>query len=135
MVLKVVYFIKKGKVGLILPEYDNFELLRIRQGHYFGEADLLRNREVRLYSMQALETCELYILSKKLFKKIYFQNFRDLGEEILANAILREARFKELETEAKEMLEAEKQGKKEKKRSGQKSLESSLSTKNAWLTN
>lgn len=96
---------------MILPEFDNFELLQINKGHYFGEADLLRNREVRLYSMQAIEHCELYILNKRQFKLIFFQNFRELGEEILANALIRESRFKELEAEAKQMLE-KKKGKK-----------------------
>lgn len=88
----------------MLPDSNNFEILHINAGYYFGEADLLRNREVRMFSMQAVVDCELYLLNKKPFKTIFFQTFREMGEEILENAIVREAKFKYLEGEAKKLL-------------------------------
>lgn len=85
---------------MVIPELKSMEISQITTGYYFGEADLLRNREVRMFSVRAIEDCELYLLNKKPFKHVFFRHFRSFGEEMIANAIIREARLKSRQQEA-----------------------------------
>ncbi len=36
-----MYFIKKGSVSLVIPEFDNFKFYSIPEGYHFGETDIL----------------------------------------------------------------------------------------------
>ena len=61
-----VYFIKKGKVSLVLRKYNNFKFLEIQKGYYFGEVELLFE-EIRKYTYMAETDCYLISISKEHF--------------------------------------------------------------------
>lgn len=92
----VVFFIKSGKVAFIIPDCNNFPFLKIKQGYYFGEIDLLFHGEIRKHTTVALKECEFYVLNKKDFKKVFIQEFRDVGLEIARVALERKKRTKVL---------------------------------------
>mmetsp|Transcript_11549 Transcript_11549/g.10010 ORF Transcript_11549/g.10010 Transcript_11549/m.10010 type:complete len:87 (+) Transcript_11549:1069-1329(+) len=78
-----VFFIKEGKVAYILQKYKNFPFLKIRSGYFFGEVDLLFYGEIRKYTAVAVKDCELYVLNKKDFKKVFLVEFREIFDELL----------------------------------------------------
>jgi CRP-like cAMP-binding protein len=66
-----VYFVKSGKLALVIPDSGNFKFLMIKPGSYFGEIDILFYGEKRKYTIMTTKKCEFYVLSKKHFKLIY----------------------------------------------------------------
>ena len=63
-----MYFVSKGMVGFVLPEFKNTVYLVIEPGDFFGHLEidpvLFENSKVkRSFSAMALNTCELMILS------------------------------------------------------------------------
>jgi hypothetical protein len=85
----LVFFLKSGKIGYVLPKYKNFAFLKITAGYFFGEVDLLFYGEIRKYTALALRDCEFYVLNKKDFKKVFLMEFRDIGVELYNNAYQR----------------------------------------------
>jgi len=76
-----IYFIKKGEVGLALPEFNNEIFLRIKEGDYFGETDILY-ATARTFSVMATTQVELLSLDRKNFIHIFFKQFRQIGAVI-----------------------------------------------------
>ena len=73
-----MYFVKQGTVSIQLEEFENYSILYIRSGEYFGEEDLMFG-ETHMYTYKAETDCELLLLDKKFFTKIFFNEFRDIG--------------------------------------------------------
>lgn len=61
-----------------MEEFENYPVLYIRLGEYFGEEDLMFG-ETHMYTYKAETDCELLLLDKKYFTKIFFNEFRDIG--------------------------------------------------------
>ncbi len=96
----LVFFLKKGKVAFVLKEYKNFEFIKINEGYFFGEVDLLFYGEIRQYTARAIKDCEFYVLNKKDFKKIFLVDFRDIGAEMYDNGHERKVRTRRIYKEA-----------------------------------
>ena len=95
-----MYFIKSGKVAAILPSFNDFRFLKIKEGYYFGELDLLFYNEIRKYTYMAAKDSELLVLSKKHFKNIFFIEFREIGMDFINNAYLRKKKTRKIFKEA-----------------------------------
>ena len=95
-----MFFIKSGKVAAILPNYNDFRFLKIKQGYFFGELDLLFYSEIRKYTFMATKDSELLVLSKKHFKNIFLIDFRDIGMNFVNNAYIRKQRTRKVFKEA-----------------------------------
>ena len=54
-----IYFIGKGKVEMVLPEYHNRSFVQISSGYEFGELDFLEDQTIRSFTVRAVEDCEL----------------------------------------------------------------------------
>eukprot|EP01017_Pseudomicrothorax_dubius_P011259 TRINITY_DN14181_c0_g1_i1.p1 TRINITY_DN14181_c0_g1~~TRINITY_DN14181_c0_g1_i1.p1 ORF type:complete len:528 (+),score=96.67 TRINITY_DN14181_c0_g1_i1:60-1586(+) len=89
-----MFFIKSGKVAAVIPEHDNFKFMKIKIGGFFGEMDLIFYDEKRKYTFMSTRDTELYVLNKKNFKSVFFQEFRDIGMEVLQIAFERKVRMK-----------------------------------------
>eukprot|EP01016_Furgasonia_blochmanni_P050636 TRINITY_DN7853_c0_g1_i4.p1 TRINITY_DN7853_c0_g1~~TRINITY_DN7853_c0_g1_i4.p1 ORF type:complete len:509 (+),score=76.90 TRINITY_DN7853_c0_g1_i4:64-1590(+) len=87
-----MFFIRSGKVAYVLPQYNNFRFLKIKSGYFFGEVDLLFNNEIRMLTAMAVKDCELYVLNKKDFKKVFIMEFRDIGLDLIQIAYERKRR-------------------------------------------
>ena len=96
---------KSGELAFTLDNFHDFRFLKIKEGYYFGELDLLFYGEIRKYSAKALTDCELLVLNKKHFKNVFFVEFRDIGEQIFKNALKRRIRTKKIYKEAVEHCE------------------------------
>ena len=83
-----MYLIRSGEVHLTIKEHNYFPFMIIAAGSYFGEVDLLFG-EQRKYTTVANTECELLVLSKKNFMKIFFNEFREIGAEVHMNALQR----------------------------------------------
>lgn len=83
-----IYFIKKGVVGIGIKELNNFCFMKISQGYYFGEVDILFGG-TRKFSFISQTDCELLWISKKNFTKIFINEFSSIGHEIYRNALRR----------------------------------------------
>ena len=95
-----MFFVKSGRLAFVLDEFPGFRFLKIKEGYYFGELDLLFYGETRKYSAKALTDCELLVLNKKHFKNVFFVEFRDIGEQLFNNAVKRKIRTKKIYKEA-----------------------------------
>ena len=100
-----MFFIKSGTIAYVLDEYKDFRFLKIKEGYYFGELDLLFYGEIRRYSAKALTDCELLVLNKKHFKNVFFVEFREIGEQIFNNSFNRKNRTKTIYKEALEFCQ------------------------------
>jgi len=94
-----MYFIRKGRVDIVLREFNNFPFITVEKGYYFGEVDLLLG-ETRKFTFRASEETELLALSKKDFTKIFIQEFKDIGAEIYHNALRRRVKYLKTQKEA-----------------------------------
>ncbi|CAD8166109.1 unnamed protein product [Paramecium octaurelia] len=101
-----IYFVKSGKLALVIPENDNFKFLMIKPGSYFGEIDILFYGEKRKYTIMTTKKCEFYVLSKKHFKLIYLNQFRDEGAKMIKEAQKRKQMIKSAYEEAIQFIEA-----------------------------
>jgi CRP-like cAMP-binding protein len=86
-----VYFIKKGTVALVLRDHKCFKFQTISQGYYFGEIELLFE-EIRKYSYMAETDCILLTITKQNFQRIFFDEFRDIGNQLYHDAFRRKLR-------------------------------------------
>ena len=57
--LNGIYFIAKGRVEIVLPEFHNRPFVQITKGHEFGELDFLENITRREFTVRAAHDCEL----------------------------------------------------------------------------
>lgn len=87
----------------MLPKFHNFKFLKVREGYFFGEVDLLFHGEIRKYCAVAVKDCEFYVLNKKDFKKIFLVDYRDIGTELYINAHPRKVRTRKVYKEALEI--------------------------------
>lgn len=58
---------------MVIPFYDNFKFLSIKEGYFFGELDLLFHHDVREYTYMAEENIDILVLNRCNFKKIFFE--------------------------------------------------------------
>jgi CRP-like cAMP-binding protein len=118
-----VYFIKSGSVSLVLTQYNNFKFLEIQQGYYFGEVELLFE-EIRQYTYLAETDCELLCITKKNFQRIFFEEFREIGNQIYHDAYSRKFRTRVTYNKAlkfcKKTQQQQEDDKKSKGKQGQK---------------
>lgn len=63
-----IYFVKSGKVAVVLPQYNNFKFILIKTGTYFGEIDILFYGEKRKYTCMTTKECEFYVLTRRHFR-------------------------------------------------------------------
>ena len=86
-----MYFLSKGMIGFILPEFKNAVYLLIEVGDYFGHLEVdstLQNKDKpkRKFTAMALNTCEMMILSISSLKGKFNNNInldiRDFYPEI-----------------------------------------------------
>ena len=79
-----IYFIIKGSVEYVLPQYNDTPYWKISKGERFGDLEILRwftggrtDTERRLFTAKAKEDCEILVLSKTdlflLYKKYQMQ--------------------------------------------------------------
>ena len=73
-----MYFLRKGTVGLAIPEYYNEIFITISEGGYFGETDIIFGTH-RKFTFAAVTPVELLALERKHFVKIFFKEFKDHG--------------------------------------------------------
>jgi signal-transduction protein with cAMP-binding, CBS, and nucleotidyltransferase domain len=73
-----------------------FQICHLVDGDYFGEIALLVPKQKRIANIIALETCQVYKLERKSFKKVMEAN-KDLYRQILDQAKLRHSDTKEIE--------------------------------------
>ena len=83
-----------------------YDYVLISQGYFFGELDLLFYGEIRKYSVVAVKDCDFYVLNKKDFKTVFFQEFRDIGMQVVDNAYSRKIRTKKVYKEAIKHVES-----------------------------
>lgn len=98
-IVSLVYFVRAGQVSIVLREYRNFKFMTVTRGYYFGEVDILFG-DTRKYTYIADEDTELLSLAKKNFQKVFFQEFRDVGNQMYANAVKRRQRTAKTQKEA-----------------------------------
>ena len=85
---------------MILEKYNNFEFLKIKEGYFFGESELLFNKDQRTNTIVATKNLELLVLSKKDFYDIFMSKFRNIGADIAGNGYIRNKRVKKIKREA-----------------------------------
>ena len=90
-------------MGYVIPEYKNECYLKVREGYFFGEIDLLFYGEVRKYTAIALRECEIYVLNKKDFKQVFLMEHRDIGTALYTNAYKRKQRIRKAYKDALEV--------------------------------
>lgn len=76
-----VFFIKKGLVGFVIPQYNNEIFITVSEGNYFGESEII-NGVSRNFTIIALESTDILILERKHFVKTFFKEFKDVGNKI-----------------------------------------------------
>ncbi|CAD8107800.1 unnamed protein product [Paramecium sonneborni] len=89
-----IYFVKSGKLAIVLPDQQNFKFMMIKPGSYFGELDILFYGEKRKYTIMTTKPSEFYVLSRKDFKSIYLHQFRDEGQILVNEALQRKIMIK-----------------------------------------
>ncbi|CAD8096961.1 unnamed protein product [Paramecium primaurelia] len=89
-----IYFVKSGKLAIVLPDQQNFKFMMIKPGSYFGELDILFYGEKRKYTIMTTKPSEFYLLSRKDFKSIYLHQFRDEGQILVNEALQRKVMIK-----------------------------------------
>ena len=73
----------------VIPEYDDFCFMTIKEGYFFGEQDILFNNETHLHTFKAYTDVVLYVLNKQQFQNIFFLQFRPIGVSIASNSYIR----------------------------------------------
>ena len=77
-----MYFVKQGHALMTWDQYESVPIGVFGPGSIFGEIEVYKNTR-RMFSCWAVTDLELFVLSKKNFKRIYFQNFPELGKKHL----------------------------------------------------
>ncbi|CAH1376699.1 hypothetical protein MTP99_018105 [Tenebrio molitor] len=89
-----MYFLASGTVAVSSP--SGKEICHLVDGDYFGEICLLIPKQTRIATVVALETCEIYNLDRKSFRKC-LQTNSQLYKEIQLQAKRRYFSAKEIE--------------------------------------
>lgn len=57
-----IFFLVKGKVAYVLPEFDDIPFVNIHPNDYFGDIDYVSkdNDGKRQFTVKALDHCEMY---------------------------------------------------------------------------
>ena len=78
-----IYFLLKGKVEYVLPQYQDSPYSVITEGLHFGDLDLIFNildhedalsrinQERRIFTVKAKEDCQILVLNKADFSKLH----------------------------------------------------------------
>jgi hypothetical protein len=64
-----MYFIRKGKVRVILPNGEVVAILK--EGDHFGEIALLEENSVRTATIKAVGFCDLFVLTKEDLETVF----------------------------------------------------------------
>ncbi|CAD8153584.1 unnamed protein product [Paramecium octaurelia] len=99
-----IYFIREGSVSLCIKECDYHPFVTIEVGQYFGEIELIKETQ-RKYTAIAQKQCELLSLSKSNFYKIFFSEFREIGEEVHEDARRKKRDYEDKFTKTKAYLQ------------------------------
>ncbi|CAG9314440.1 unnamed protein product [Blepharisma stoltei] len=102
-----IYFISSGRVCFIYG-YDNIVYRVLQEGHYFGDAEVVRN-VLRKYNICAETDVVLLVMTKKLIEKIQFE-FPAVWKEIVHFADEREKKIIKALAEMKALVKANKNG-------------------------
>lgn len=76
-----MFFIKEGQVQFCMKEYDYQPFYTLMDGKHFGEFELINEKE-RQHTVIAHKDCELLSLNKQNFYKIFFSEFKEIGQEL-----------------------------------------------------
>ncbi|CAD8155630.1 unnamed protein product [Paramecium octaurelia] len=99
-----IYFIREGSVSLCIKECDYHPFVTIDTGQYFGEIELIKETQ-RKYTAIAQKQSELLALSKSHFFKIFFSEFREIGEELHEDARRKKRDYEDKYTKTKAYLQ------------------------------
>ena len=80
-----MYFIKKGMVAYVIPEANNLPFMKVSQGNYFGEIDVIF-RETRRFHVIAYTDLELIFVEEEPFHKIFMHEFSEVGNIMKSRA-------------------------------------------------
>ena len=101
-----IYFILKGSVEYVLPEYNDAPYWKISKGERFGDLEILRwfsggrkEQEKRIFTAKAKEECEILVLSKTdLF--LLYKKYQEQTKAIFQGSDLRLQHTKNLKARA-----------------------------------
>lgn len=77
-----VYFVNKGFVVMTWDEFQEIPVAVYEKGMWFGDFEVYKNVS-RLFSCVTLTDVELFALSKRDFRRIFFGTFTDFGNYFL----------------------------------------------------
>ncbi|XP_056633376.1 potassium/sodium hyperpolarization-activated cyclic nucleotide-gated channel 3-like [Diorhabda sublineata] len=84
-VAEYLYFIYSGTVAIYT--FSGIELCHLEDGAYFGEISFVLKKDIRPFSVIAVETCQLYKIHKKDVEKI-FSRHKNIHETMIKQAKL-----------------------------------------------
>lgn len=73
--IEEIFFLIKGKAGMVLPQFKDSVYLVIEEGYYFGDLDYVWtdangvNDGKRKFQIKALKNCDLLTISKTDLQK------------------------------------------------------------------
>lgn len=61
-----IFFVTRGKFGMVLPDFEDFLYVEILPGDYFGDLDYVCEQEEnkRIFTVKAMKQSEVYTLNK-----------------------------------------------------------------------
>jgi CRP-like cAMP-binding protein len=80
-----MYFIMSGSVALVLPEFDDFDFIKISAGYHFGDIELIYD-ERRRFTIMAKEDTKILKLPQKIFQQVFFHDFPLQGTKLFKEA-------------------------------------------------
>jgi CRP-like cAMP-binding protein len=80
-----MYFIMSGSVALVLPEFDDFDFIKISAGYHFGDIELIYD-ERRRFTIMAMEDTKILNLPRTIFQQVFFHDFPLLGSKLFKEA-------------------------------------------------
>lgn len=80
-----MYFIKSGIASLVIPECNNAPFLRLCEGNYFGEVDLIFG-DTRRFKTVAYTDLEVLVLGEMAFRRIMMREFSEIGKVLRKRA-------------------------------------------------
>lgn len=80
-----MYFLMSGTVALVLPEFDDFEFIKISAGYHFGDIELIYD-ERRRFTIMAKEDTKILKLPQKIFQQVFFHDFPIQGSKLFKSA-------------------------------------------------
>lgn len=100
-----IFFLVKGKVGLVIPEFDDISYVNIHPNDYFGDIDYVckDNDGKRQFTVKALDNCEVYQLSKVDLHELELE-FKDVVDDFFEVALKRLKVAKKMKNRAEEFI-------------------------------